>query len=309
MEPRPQPGQRQVATRRGLAIAALVVGIVAALAGWAPIIGAVIGVAAVVLGAIALARKQSKPFAVTGLVLGVLATVTSLVITFTIGALGGNLLNELSQLDESSGGSFEVAEPGVVVDPEQLEGEGIFEVDGDDFFDLDGDEGFFDSDEDDGVLDSPLAEPVDAPISTASGTEDDPHLMGTRIVGEEWDIVINSFTLNATDEVLQAVPENRPPKEGKQYALVNATVFYTGEGNGNLTYGQVDLKYNAPSRLLPPVKNGSLAPEPGLYLENLQISDYYTGNVVYEIPATDTAGGLYFTRGSTSAESVHVAIR
>ncbi|WP_119455541.1 DUF4190 domain-containing protein [Clavibacter lycopersici] len=66
---------------QGLAIAALVVGILAFLAGLAPVIGIVMGAAAVVLGILAVRRRQSKGMAITGLSLGAMAAVSSLAVT------------------------------------------------------------------------------------------------------------------------------------------------------------------------------------------------------------------------------------
>lgn len=68
-------------TAAGLAIAALVVGIVAFLSGWVPIWGLIAGAAAVLLGILALVRHQSKGLAIPGLILGGLAILTSLVTT------------------------------------------------------------------------------------------------------------------------------------------------------------------------------------------------------------------------------------
>lgn len=66
---------------RGLAIAALVVGIVAFLAGWVPVLGLILGAVAALLGIIALAKKQPKGLGVTGLVLGAIAVIVSLAMT------------------------------------------------------------------------------------------------------------------------------------------------------------------------------------------------------------------------------------
>lgn len=66
---------------QGLAIAALIVGIVAFFIGWMPFFGFLVGMTAVVLGIIAIVKKQPKGLAVTGLVLGGLAAATSIVIT------------------------------------------------------------------------------------------------------------------------------------------------------------------------------------------------------------------------------------
>lgn len=66
-----------------LAVGALITGIVAFLTGWAPIWGILVGAAAVTLGFLALRGRQSTGMSVTGIVLGGLALITSLVTTFT----------------------------------------------------------------------------------------------------------------------------------------------------------------------------------------------------------------------------------
>ena len=62
----------------GLAIAALIVGIVAFLSGWIPFWGFIVGVAAVVLGVIALKKPGGKGMAIAGLVTGGLGALTGL---------------------------------------------------------------------------------------------------------------------------------------------------------------------------------------------------------------------------------------
>ena len=79
--PPPRPG-RPI----GLAIAALVVGIVAFLLGLVPVVGTIVGLAAVVLGIIALLRHQSKVMAWIGLGLGAVATIVSIVVAVGLGA-------------------------------------------------------------------------------------------------------------------------------------------------------------------------------------------------------------------------------
>lgn len=104
----PQPSEPQVAPQyaapvlpaapKGLAISALVVGIVGFLMGLLPIIGAIVGIAAVVLGAISLSKKQPKGFALTGLILGAVAAIASIGMTLGLGALG----NEVARVAEES---------------------------------------------------------------------------------------------------------------------------------------------------------------------------------------------------------------
>lgn len=72
------------AASNGFATAALIVGIVAFLSGLAPVWGIIVGGTAVVLGAIALVRKQSKGLALTGLILGGIGALTSLVATIAL---------------------------------------------------------------------------------------------------------------------------------------------------------------------------------------------------------------------------------
>lgn len=54
----------------GLAIASLVVGIIAALTAWVPFVGFVAGVAAIILGIVALKRHQHKGMAISGIATG-----------------------------------------------------------------------------------------------------------------------------------------------------------------------------------------------------------------------------------------------
>lgn len=98
-EPQPpvyhQPPQYQQApppaAPKGLAISALIVGIVGFLMGLLPFIGAIVGIVAVILGAIALSKKQPKGFALTGLILGALALIASVSTTAGLGALSSEL--------------------------------------------------------------------------------------------------------------------------------------------------------------------------------------------------------------------------
>lgn len=75
---------------RGLAIAALVVGIIGFLTGLLPVVGALIGAVAIILGIIALAKKQSKGMAITGLVLGAVALIASIAMTAGVANLASN---------------------------------------------------------------------------------------------------------------------------------------------------------------------------------------------------------------------------
>jgi hypothetical protein len=82
--PENTPLARPTAGGQGFAIAALVVGIAAFLIGLVPLFGAVCGAAAVFFGVIAARRGRSKGKWVTGLTLGSVATVTSVLMTVAL---------------------------------------------------------------------------------------------------------------------------------------------------------------------------------------------------------------------------------
>jgi hypothetical protein len=81
-----------VSTQKGLSIGSLVTGVVAGLFAFFPIIGAIAGVCAVVLGVVAIRKRQFAVLAVIGIVLGVIAFAISLFFTiawFGLGAATG----------------------------------------------------------------------------------------------------------------------------------------------------------------------------------------------------------------------------
>lgn len=69
---------------KGLAVGALTVGIIAFLLGLVPFVGVVVGVVAVVLGTIALIRKQPKGLALSGLILGGIGLIASVVTSVSL---------------------------------------------------------------------------------------------------------------------------------------------------------------------------------------------------------------------------------
>lgn len=103
----PAPSSPQPAN--GLAIAALITGIVAIISGWAPFWGFLVGAAAVVLGILGLKKSaHMKGMSIAGIITGGIGALWSLVITIlffvaiaTVG-IGGAALNEAVQEAQSS---------------------------------------------------------------------------------------------------------------------------------------------------------------------------------------------------------------
>ena len=97
--------------KTGIAIAAMVVGIVAFLTGWVPFFGFLAGVAGVILGIFGLKKNDLKGMSVTGIVTGGLAVIWSLITTVvfiialaTVGLTGsaiGTAANQISSENQA----------------------------------------------------------------------------------------------------------------------------------------------------------------------------------------------------------------
>lgn len=102
---------------QGLAITALVLGIVGLVTGWIPGWGVFIGVAAIIFGAIALAKRQSKGMAIPGIVMGVVSIIFSaIVIVFIV--IGANTIAD----DPDSWFSYGPSGGETTLGPESVDG-------------------------------------------------------------------------------------------------------------------------------------------------------------------------------------------
>lgn len=103
-----QPGGQQPAATgsNGIAIAAMVIGIVAILISWIPILGALAGILALVLGFIGRGKFKKTPAvggsgpAITGIVTGILATLISVAVTIALFAFGATFMGSFETYEE-----------------------------------------------------------------------------------------------------------------------------------------------------------------------------------------------------------------
>lgn len=127
------------------------------------------------------------------------------------------------------------------------------------------------------------------------GSPEDPIALGETISTEDFDVVVNSIDLNATEQVLAADEYNEPPAEGETYAIVNLTVTYKGEGSS--TDGFVAVDYVGADGT---VKDDAYAyawgVEPEFGLTELFTGDSATSNLVLMLPA-DPDGVLLVSPG------------
>lgn len=106
-------------TAGGLAITALVVGIVAFISGWAPFFGLVVGLVGLVLGIITIVKGRGRGFGITAIILSAIAIITNIVIIALLATLIPWITNQVEDLTYPSDDPY----PSIEVPPN-----GEFEV-------------------------------------------------------------------------------------------------------------------------------------------------------------------------------------
>lgn len=145
-----------------------------------------------------------------------------------------------------------------------------------------------------------------AAASAQVGTRDNPAPLGSEIVGTDFTVKVNSVNLNATDAVLAANQFNEAPDAGTVYALVNATVTYTGKDSSYAA--EVQISYvGADGKVYNSFDKNVVGPEPSLGADELYTGASATGNLVIQIPAS--ADGLLRVQPGLVAKKVFVATK
>jgi hypothetical protein len=275
-DPASVPGSRR---GKGLAIAALVLGVVAFLGAFIPFVDYVVVVpalVAIVLGIIALVRRSAgRALAWTGLVLGVVGLVLSIVLAVVY---TNAFISAVDESSTSAPAATTAAPPTVP--------------------------------EDQGTPAAPSATPA-APSTATGATADDPLPIGTSVTGRsqgapQWIVSIGAPTLDATAAVLAANPDNTPPAAGMQYATVPVTAEYVGSTFGSPQI-EIDVQFVGADGTVYPEDELSIAPADALRIfESLDPSTGpVTGNVVVAIPTGATEGGVWAVRPGADAETTY----
>lgn len=69
----------------------------------------------------------------------------------------------------------------------------------------------------------------DTASSDAGKNRENPLAIGSTVSDDDWEVTINSVTLDATEQVVAENEFNSPPEDGSQYLLVNVKATYTGD--------------------------------------------------------------------------------
>jgi len=249
----------------GLAIAALVLGIVSLILAFIPFINVLAGIAAVVgliLAIVAISQKGRKKGVALG---GLITTSLALIMSFVMGFVYTNAFVEgVDAAFEESGmsDSSEVEEPS--------------------------------AGDDSAAADSGTSETQ----SDEQGTRQNPLPLGSTVtldvLGEtEWEVTVGPATLDATDTVIAENMFNDPPEEGFQYALLSLTATYIGSESGtpsfDLTYSYVSSSGTTHETF----DSFAVAPDPLSDVNELYSGASGTGNILVAIPSDDPSGGTW----------------
>ncbi|MCL2465824.1 MAG: DUF4352 domain-containing protein [Micrococcales bacterium] len=158
--------------------------------------------------------------------------------------------------------------------------------------------------------------PSDKPATTdeagdkedkAAGTRENPYPIGSTVKGKEWDVTINSVTLDATAAVMAENQFNDPPGEGQQYALVNITVTYTGTDSSTpwttIKYVGADGSTSSGS------DSFAVAPEAFDSLTELYQGGTATGNIVLQVPTEAPETGVLSVEPDMMGDKSFVAVQ
>lgn len=249
----------------GLAIAALVLGIVSLILAFIPFINVLAGIAAVVgliLAIVAVSQKGKKKGVALG---GLITTSLALIMSFVMGFVYTNAFVE---------GVDEAFEESGVTDSSQAEEP---------------------STEDDSA---PAEADSPEPESEDQGTRENPLPLGSTVtleaLGEsEWEVTVGPATLDATEAVIAENTFNDPPEEGLQYALLSLTATYIGAESGtpsfDLTYSYVSSSGTTHETF----DTFAVAPDPLSDVNELYPGASGTGNILIAIPSDDPSGGVW----------------
>jgi hypothetical protein len=266
----PAPARRGL---NGLGLASLIIGIVALLGAFIPLVNYVSGFLALVglvLGIIGLVLKnRARGLAIAGTATSGVALVLSIVLAIAYSAAFVDAVNDSFATDISS---------------EQIVTDGQ----------------------------AAGAEPADA-ADAALGSRQNPAPIGSTVTltdtdGDAYEISFGTPNLNATEAVVAANMFNTVPEAGYQYALVPVTVTYIGTGTGT-PWLDVEVEFvSAAGTTHSETDAMAVAPDPEFMdINELHPGGSGTGNVAIMIPTEDAELGTWAISGFFGEETFFLA--
>lgn len=249
-----------VQPKKGLGITAMVLGIVALVLAFVPVIAIlsfILGPAAVVLGIIAFVKRNGHGQGIAGIITGALGFIIA-ILGFALFGTFISAVEEEPEAEVSEESEAEAAE-------EQAEEEAEAST----------------AQEEEGEEPAPAEDPGD------EGSRDNPLPIGEAVSSDEWEVTINNITRNADDEVAAENQFNDPSPEGSSYALVNITATYLGD-DSEMPLLSTEVSYVSESgETVNAFDHLAIAPDEFDSMTELYNGGTEQGNVAIAIPDDD----------------------
>lgn len=150
-----------------------------------------------------------------------------------------------------------------------------------------------------------VASPVE-PAAPDKGTDENPWPAGSAVPIGDWEITINSWEPNANDAVSAAGDDMSMLAEGQQYAILNVTMTWTGEGLGDNSSVMMDyIPVDGDTVSGAWSAFGTTPGENKLAYAELVSGGSVTGDMLYSVDAGNTDG--VFMLGADSVEVIQYA--
>lgn len=266
--PEQPPGHRegpyysQPPQSKALGIASMVIGIVAIVLAFIPLLGLlsfILGPAAIVLGILALANKTGQAQAITGIITGSLGLIIAAIGTWLFGAA-------MSSFEEETTGSVtQTVEP---EEPEEAEASTDEAVE----------------------AEEPQGEVSDDPTVAEAGSRSNPLALGETVSSRDWEVTVNSVTPDAGAQIASENQFNDPAPEGATYALINVSITYSGDDSRTPLFG-TDIAYvSGTGETISAFDQIVVAPDELDSMRELYNGGTEQGNVAIAVPDDDDGG-------------------
>lgn len=140
------------------------------------------------------------------------------------------------------------------------------------------------------------------------GTRANPAALGSTIENDEWTVVVNEVTTDATDEVIDANQFNDEPDAGHEYIIINYTVTYNGDDEEGQMPAFVGVEFvTSDGVTYDGLDKMIVGPDEMDTMTTLYNGGTVTGNTALQVPSP--ADGVVAVSPGMFADTVFVAIK
>lgn len=278
--PAPQP-----APSKALGIASMVVGIVALVLSFVPLIGLLsflLGPTAIILGILALANKSGQAQGITGIITGSLGLVTVTIGTWLFGAALSSFEEEYPSTESEAREADSADNEAEEIEAAEDEAEEAAEVSA--------------AQEDDGE------EPEPAEAAGDEGSRANPLVVGETVSGDEWEVTVHSINRDAGGLIAAENRFNDPAPEGSSYALVDVSATYLGDDSEMAMLSTGIAYVTGGGETISAYEHTAIAPDAFNSSRELYNGGTERGNISIAIPDDDPDGTLRVRLGLFSTE-------